>query len=225
VQGTDDGETLVRQLDQHLKRSLILVLWYHPLMTNEANESGERQVAKTGFGAVLVNHLRSVDHASTDELAKIAGVRPEQAYARLMYLQSHSGIVRSSGRGTAKLWSMADKEAPPMPKAAVESRSESITGGFNRSHGWKPSLDSYKILDGVGASRKDKLLVEYPENWRHTALVEVLRDPGNDGVAMCWDLRNKMFTYVPVTPESMVKHSVKVAKIVSEKDLVKLENE
>lgn len=189
-----------------------------------SNTTGERQVAKKGFGTVMVNRLREVDYASTDDLAKIAGVTVEQAYSRLMFLQSQEKLVTSTGKGAAKLWSMADKAPPPAP--VVEATKEEGIGG-NRSHGWKPSLRKYEPVEGaVNLKKGDKLLVEYPEGWRHTALVTLTRDPDVEaGVAQAWDLRNHVYTYVPVGAETMRKHNAKVVKVVSEKDVIALENE
>lgn len=185
----------------------------------------ERQVAKKGFGTVMVEHLRNVDYASTEDLAKLAGVTIEQAYSRLMFLQSQEKMVISSGKGAAKVWSMADKAPPPAPVTVLEAP-DTVTGHFNRSHGWKPSLKRYPpVASAEQVAVGSKLLVEYPEGWRHTALVSVCRAPDANGVSQCWDIRNKMYTYVPVTPESAAKYNVKVHRVTDEKDLIALENE
>jgi hypothetical protein len=183
-----------------------------------------RNVAKKGFGTVMVEKLREVDHASTEELAKLAGVTVEQAYSRLMFLQSQEKMVVSSGKGSAKLWSMADKAPPPVPK--VEATGEtSAAAAFNKNHGWKPSLRKYQVVEGAASLKKgDTLLVEYPEGWRHTALVTLTRDPDVEkGVAQAWDIRNHVFTYIPVGYESMKKANVKVVQVTSEKDVIALE--
>ena len=186
-----------------------------------SNDTKERQVAKKGFGTVMVNRLREVDYASTDDLAKIAGVTVEQAYSRLMFLQSQEKLVTSTGKGSAKLWSMADKAPPPAP--TLEASKEEGVGG-NRNHGWKPSLKRYPTL-GDDVKVGDKLLVEYPDGWRHSALVSVAREPNAEGTALCWELKYKMYTYVPVTPEAMAKYNVKAVRLTSEKDVIALENE
>jgi hypothetical protein len=194
---------------------------YHLIMSNA---KGERQVAKKGFGTAMVNHLREVDYASTDDLAKIAGVTTEQAYSRLMFLQSQEKLVVSTGKGAAKLWSMADKAPPPVPVIAA-TKEESVGGAFNKNHGWKPSLRGREAIGGLLDVKKgDKLLVEYPEGWRHTALVSVCREPTEDGVAQCWDIRGSGYTYVPVGAEAMAKYNVKVVRVNGEKDLITLEN-
>lgn len=187
------------------------------------NETKERQVAKKGFGTTMVNHLREVEYASTDDLAKIAGVTVEQAYSRLMFLQSQEKLVTSTGKGSAKLWSMADKAPPPAP-IIENTREEGVGANFNRNHGWKPSLTRYPAL-AEPVKVGDKLLIEYPDGWRHSALVSVSREPNVEGAALCWDMRNKMCTYVPVTSEALAKHNVKAVKVVSEKDVIALENE
>ncbi len=189
--------------------------------------SNERQVAKKGFGTTMVNRLREVDHASTEELAKVAGVTVEQAYSRLMFLQSQEKLVISAGKGAAKVWSMADKAPPPAPVVErVKADAPPVAGLFNRNHGWKPSLKRYPILtDEAQVGPGAKLLVEYPEGWRHTALVSVCRAPDANGVSQCWDVRNKMYTYVPVTAASAARYGCKVVQVSGEKDLIALENE
>lgn len=190
-----------------------------------SNGKGERQVAKKGFGTVMVNRLKEVDFASTDDLAKLAGVTTEQAYSRLMFLQSQEKLVISTGKGAGKLWSMADKAPPPTP-TIVNTKEESVGGMFNKNHGWKPSLRGRESIGGLLDVKKgDKLLIEYPESWRHSALVSVCREPTEDGVAQCWDIRSNGYTYVPVGAEAMAKHNVKVVRITGEKDVIALENE
>lgn len=186
----------------------------------------ERQVAKKGFGTVMVNRLREVDFASTEELAKLAGVTVEQAYSRLMFLQSQEKMVVSAGKGAAKVWSMADKAPPPAPAASEPKREEGVAANFNRNHGWKPSLRRYEpITEETQLGRGAKLLIEYPEGWRHTAFVSLTRVPDSNGVAQAWDLRNKVYAYVPVTPAAAAKYGCKIVKVNGEKDAVALENE
>lgn len=184
-----------------------------------------RAVAKKGFGTVMINHLREVDHASTEDLAKLANVTVEQAYSRLMFLQSQEKMVVSAGKGSAKVWSMADKAPPPAPTVEA-TKEDGVSANFNKNHGWKPSLKRYQAVEGAASLKKgDCLLVEYPEGWRHSALVTLTRDPDPDtGVVQAWDIRNHVFTYVPVGYEAMRKNNVKVAQILGEKDRVALEN-
>lgn len=190
-----------------------------------SNAKSERQVAKKGFGTVMVNRLREVDYASTDDLAKLAGVTTEQAYSRLMFLQSQEKLVVSTGKGAGKLWSMADK-APPPALVIEATKAEGVSDMFNRNHGWKPSLRGRPPIAGLLDVKKgDKLLVEYPESWRHSALVSVCREPTEDGVAQCWDIRSSGYTYVPVGAEAMAKYNVKVVRVIGEKDVITLENE
>lgn len=186
----------------------------------------ERQVGKKGFGVALLNRLREVDHATTEELAKVAGVTPEQASSRLYYLQHHDHVVVSAGRGLAKVWSLVGKNLPPEPVVETVKKDETVNSFFNRGHGWKPSLTGRDVIAGLLDVKKgDKLLVEYPEEWRHSALVSVVREPSEDGVAQCWDLRSNGYTYVPVGAEAMAKHNVKVVRVTGEKELIALENE
>ncbi len=187
-----------------------------------SNDKAERQVAKKGFGTTMVNRLREVDYASTDDLAKLAGVTTEQAYSRLMFLQSQEKIVVSTGKGASKLWSMADKAPPPAP--AIEAKPvDGVAGLFNRSHGWKPSLAGF-ATPVAPIVKGDNLLVEYPEEWRHSALVTVLRTPDELGAAMCWNVRDQCYCAVPVTPTAIAKWSVKVVLINGEKNMQILEN-
>lgn len=194
--------------------------------THEKQAKQERQVAKKGFGTTMINHLREVPHASTEDLARIAGVTVEQAYSRLMFLQSQERMVVSAGKGAAKVWSMADKAPPPAPVGEV-TKEEGVSATFNKNHGWKPSLSRFQPVEGSASLKKgDTLLVEYPEGWRHTALVTLTRDPDvGNGVCQAWDKRNHVFTYIPVGYETMRKHNVKVVQLTSEKDIVAMENE
>lgn len=190
-------------------------------MSNE--QQAERKVGKKGFGTAMLEHLRGVDHASTTELATVAGVTPEQAYSRLMFLQSQEKMVVSAGKGAAKVWSLAGKAPPPAPVAAVGKTSDSVAGTFNKSHGWKPSLEGYPA-PVAPVVKGDSLLVEYPEAWRHTALVTVVKTPDENGVAQCWDVRNQCYTFVPVTPVSTAKYGVRLGVVVGEKMMQTLEN-
>lgn len=189
------------------------------------SEQAERKVAKKGFGTVMIDRLREVDHASTEELAKLAEVTVKQAYTRLMFLQTQEGLVVSVGKGSAKVWSMADKAPPPAP--VVEgAKEETISAAFNRSHGWKPSMKGMTPLEGeANVEVGDKLLVEYPEGWRDSAFVSVSRLPDTNGVSMCWDVRSNGFTYVPVSSAAQAKYGVKIARVEGEKAAIALENE
>jgi hypothetical protein len=189
-----------------------------------SNEQSERKVGKKGFGTVMLDHLDIVEHASTDELAKLAGVTSAQAYSRLMFLQSQERMVVSAGKGASKVWSMAGKAPPPEPTDVPGTVSETVAGVFNKSHGWKPSLASYPapiapIVKG------DNILVEYPEEWRHSVLVTVLKTPDEQGAAQCWNQRDKCYCAVPVTPVAMAKWGVKIGLVLGEKALQILENE
>ncbi len=186
----------------------------------------QRQVGKKGFGTAMLERLREVPHASTEELAKIAGVKVEQAYSRLMFLQSQEKMVVSVGKGAAKVWSLAGKDPPP-PSVVKQLQSSAAVGpAFNRNHGWKPTLARFPGISlGEVVKTGDKLLIEYPEGWRHSVLVSVTRAPDATGVAQCWDLRSKQYAYAPVTMEAAYARNIKVARVLSEKDVVALENE
>jgi len=191
-------------------------------MSNE--QQTERKVGKKGFGTVMLEHLATVDHCSTSELATLAGVTTEQAYSRLMFLQSQEKMVVSAGKGAAKVWSMAGKAPPPMPVTEPGKLSETVAGIFNKNHGWKPSLKAFPA-PVAPVVKGDNLLVEYPEDWRHSALVTVLRTPDEKGVAQCWDQRNKCYTYIPVSPVSVAQYGVKLAVVTGEKNMQILEND
>lgn len=170
-----------------------------------------------GFGDKLLAHLKTVPQASTEELAALAGVTLEQAYSRLMALSYEKRTV-SAGKGKNRAWSLPGGE----PVAAPVVDKPALVG--NRNHGWKPSLKRFEPV--VETPRVgDKLLVEYPEEWRHSALVAVSREPNAEGAALCWDIRNKMCTFVPIEPEAIAKYGVKVVLVKNEKDLIALENE
>lgn len=191
-------------------------------MSNE--QQTERKVGKKGFGTTMLEHLATVDHASTAELAQLAGVTTEQAYSRLMFLQSQEKMVVSAGKGAAKVWSMAGKAPPPEPAAVHGKVSETVAGVFNKNHGWKPSLAAFPA-PVAPVVKGDNLLVEYPEDWRHSALVTVLRTPDEKGVAQCWDQRNKCYAYIPVSPVSAAQYGVKLAVVTGEKNMQILEND
>jgi hypothetical protein len=191
---------------------------------NDTNPA--RRLATKGFGTAMVARLREVDSASTEELAALAGVTPQQAYSRLSFLQTQEGLLQSAGKGLAKVWSMADKSAPPAPVKAptlAQDGPAGIKGAFNHNHGWKPSMRNLApVEDGTILSAGTKVLVQYPEEWRHSALLSLKRAPDADGVALCWDLRNGMCVYAPVTPASASKHGCRVVVVERERDLVAL---
>lgn len=171
-----------------------------------------------GFGDKLLAHLKTVPQASTEELAKLAGVTLEQAYSRLMALSYEKRTI-SAGKGKNRAWSLPGGE--PVAAVMAAPTQPSVVG--NRNHGWKPSLARFEPVTTT-PKVGDKLLVEYPEEWRHTALVAVSREPNAEGAALCWDIRNKMCTFVPIELEAIAKYKVKVVVVKSEKDLIALEN-
>jgi len=194
------------------------------LVVNPEVSTSERKVGKKGFGTAMLEHLKTVDYASTTELATLAGVTSEQAYSRLMFLQSQEKMVVSSGKGAAKVWSLIGKAPPPAPTLESGKVSETVAGIFNKNHGWKPSLKAFPA-PVAPVVKGDNLLVEYPQDWRHSALVTVLRTPDEHGVAQCWDQRNKCYAYVPVTPVSAAQYGVKLAVVTGEKNMQILEND
>jgi len=172
-----------------------------------------------GFGDKLLAHLKTVPQATTEELAKLAGVTLEQAYSRLMALSYEKRTV-SAGKGKNRAWSLPDGDPIAAPAPA---KAPSLVG--NRNHGWKPDLSRFEPLSGpvkVG----DKLLVEYPEEWRHTMLCSVTRANetfGQEGVAQVWNLRDDCYGVVDWA--GYESRGWKIVRVKGEKDLEKLAQE
>lgn len=172
-----------------------------------------------GFGDKLLAHLKTVPQASTEELAKLAGVTLEQAYSRLMALSYEKRTV-SAGKGKNRAWSLPGGS----PVAAVAApKVQGLVG--NRNHGWKPDLSRFEPLSGP-VKAGDKLLVEYPEEWRHTMLCSVTREDGyfgQAGVAQVWNLRDDCFGIVDWA--GFEARGWKIVRVKGEKDLEKLTQE
>lgn len=170
-----------------------------------------------GFGDILLAHLKTVPQASTEELAKLANVKLEQAYSRLMALSYEKRVV-SAGKGKNRAWSLPG--GTPVAVSAPAKPSGTIVG--NRNHGWKPDLSRFEPLVGSVAVG-DKLLVEYPEEWRHTMLCSVTREDdyfGQQGVAQVWNLRDDCYGLVDWA--GFEARGWKVVRVKGEKDLEKL---
>lgn len=189
-------------------------------MTTEA----PRKTVRRGFGKAMLDHLEGVDHASTEELAKVAGVDAKQAYSRLMFLQATEGVVTSAGKGAMKSWSLSTKAPPPQPTVTAQRAADTVSGAFNRSHGWKPDLARFQPVMAP-VIKGDSLVAEFKEGWRHSSVVTVVREPDATGVAQCWDLRNKCYAYLPVTEEACERYGVRIRSVSGEKLLQQLENE
>ncbi len=171
-----------------------------------------------GFGDKLLERLKEVTQATTEELATHAGVKLEQAYARLMAL-SYEGRTRSAGRGKNRAWSLPGDA--PMVEPVPTVRAALGTS----SHGWKPDLSRFVELDGAVA-KSDKLLVQYPEPWRDTMLCSVTRPSGYFGVeghAQVWNLRDDCYSVVDVV--GWRERGWKVVRVQGEKDLARLVEE
>ena len=173
-----------------------------------------------GFGDKFLTHLGTVPQSSTDELAKLAGVTLEQAYSRLMALSYEKRVV-SAGKGKNRAWSLPGGQ--PVATVAAPTKAAGLIG--NRNHGWKPDLSHFEPFTGqpkVG----DKLLVQYPEEWRHTMLCSVTRANeyfGQEGVAQVWNLREDCYGLVDWA--GFEARGWKIARVKSEKDLEKLADE
>lgn len=172
-----------------------------------------------GFGDKLLAHLKTVPQASTEELAKVAGVTLEQAYSRLMALSYEKRTI-SAGKGKNRAWSL-----PGGAPVAVATPAKVAGLVGNRNHGWKPNLSRFERLEGpvkVG----DKLLVEYPEEWRHTMLCSVTRPDeyfGQQGMAQVWNLRDDCYGIVDWA--NYEARGWKVVRVKGEKDLAELTQE
>lgn len=173
-----------------------------------------------GFGDVLLGHLNGVPQRTTEELAKLAGVTLEQAYGRLMVL-SYGGRCVSAGKGKNRAWSLPGGQ--PVATAVVPTKTAGLV--VNRNHGWKPDLSRFEPLTGE-VKMGDKLLVQYPEEWRHTMLCSVTRANeyfGQEGVAQVWNLREDCFGLVDWA--GFEARGWKIARVKGEKDLEKLVDE
>ena len=173
-----------------------------------------------GFGDKLLAHLKTVPQSSTEELAKLGGVSLDQAYGRLMALSYEKRVI-SAGKGKNRAWSLPDgaptSEAAAVPKLPLPG---------NKNHGWKPDLSRFEPLSGP-VKLGDKLLVEYPEEWRHTMLCSVVKLPGyierEPNIACVWNLRDDCYSIADVV--SFEARGWKISRVKGEKDLEKLANE
>lgn len=177
-----------------------------------------KAVGKRGCGSVMLAHLEKVDHASTTELAELAGVDIKKAYSRLQFLETQEGVLSSVGKGDAKVWSLTSK-ADNLPAATPR---ETASIGGNRSHGWKPSVARYASLEG-DVEKGDKLLVEYPEEWRHSMLCFVTRPSdyfGEEGLAQVWNARDRCYSVVDV--KGYKERGWKVVRVDNKKEFASL---
>lgn len=154
-----------------------------------------------GYGELMLARLREVPHATTNELAELAGVPVKHAESRLYYLQHHDGRIKSVGKGAAKLWFLPECETPPeapppeAPKPPKQPELDAL--GFESKSGWKPSHRSFVPFDPITeVSVGDRLLIEYPERWRDSVAVFVRRVPDDKGVALCGFLDSSSSCYV-----------------------------
>lgn len=171
-----------------------------------------------GFGDKFLVYLAANPSATTEELAKLAEVTLDQAYNRLMALSYEKRMI-SAGKGKNRVWSLPGGA----PVALVpEAKPVTIAGIAVTRTGWKPSLSKFEQASLL--KRGDKVLIEYPEDWRHTVYAVLERDPSQDGSVLCWDIRNKMYCYIPATTESIAKHQAKVVLVKTERDQVMLQD-
>jgi hypothetical protein len=171
-----------------------------------------------GFGDKFLSHLAANAQATTEELAQLAGVTPEQAYSRLMALSYEKRMV-SAGKGKNRVWSL------PGGKPVALAAPVKVAAVGNKSHGWKPDLSRYEALTGP-VKKGEKLLVEYPEDWRHSMLCSVTRPDGyfdENGLAQVWNLRDDCFSLVDWA--NYAERGWKVVRIKGEKDLLRLKSD
>lgn len=175
-----------------------------------------------GFGDVFLTHLTTVPSATADELASLAGVTFQQAISRLNFMERVEKRLTGVGKGKKKLWSIPEGQSPVFKKRAAKIvEVDKSLNGADRCYGWKPSTERFSpvtIVPKVG----DKLLVVYPERWRHSLVASVTRVPDVDGASLCWDLRGKMYAYVPVDPAVAARHGVALFRVVKSRDLKEL---
>lgn len=178
---------------------------------------------KRGFGKLLMEYLQTHQQASTEELAKHADISLQQAYSRLTFMQSQEKKVVSTGKSFSKIWSLVDSNGSPgSPKAP--SGPVPVASIFRGAKNvWKPSLANYQILaSDVPVSLKTKVLVEYPEPWRDSVFAQVIRLPDEKGTVQAWDLRNRMYCYIPTSNAS--DYGIRVAVVIKEREALKLES-
>jgi hypothetical protein len=173
-----------------------------------------------GFGDKLLEYLKTVPQATTEELAKYAGVTYKQAYARLIFLTSQEKRVISAGKGVSRVWALPGTEGLiPLPsKTSVVNKS--LVDGHKR--GWKPDLSKHASVKG-SVSKGDNLLVEYPEPWRHSMLCTVTRPTGyfgTEGHAQVWNLLDNCFSIVDVA--GYEARGWKVVRVTNKKELERL---
>lgn len=174
-------------------------------------------MAKKGFGDKLLAHLGEVKQANTTELAKVAGVTMEQAYARLMAL-SYEGRVTNSGKGRDRSWALpggAVVFAPPPPKPPKGSLPVA------KGTGWKP--DTTRFAPVTSVAKGDTLLVEYPEPWRSSMVCKVTRPSGyfgEENSAQVWNMRDNCFAAIDAV--TWADRGWKIVKLTKKSDLESL---
>lgn len=148
----------------------------------------ERKVGTKGFGSVMLDRLRT-GPASTEELATLAGVTPQQAYSRLSFLQSQEDMLESVGKGTKKVWAFKGQSQE------LQNQAQTLSAHSDGpEHGHDAVDTSETALD---IKKGDKLLVRYLESERAEAHVVVTRPADPDGTVLCWDLGLGSYLYVP----------------------------
>lgn len=71
---------------------------------------------KRNAGKLMMAHLATIGRAkkkagtaTTEELAKAAGIPVDQAYSRLYWLEVKEGVLESTCKGAVRVWRLARK--------------------------------------------------------------------------------------------------------------------
>lgn len=179
-----------------------------------------------GFGDFILAYLATVPQATTDDielaLKKDYKLTYLQINARLHAL-SYEKRVKYAGKGKNKVWALPGSTAPLVAQVS-SPRETTISLVDRKNHGWKPNIAQYEpLVEGSKMKLKDKLMVEYPEDWRHSMFCSVTRLPDANGNVQVWNLRDHCFSVVDVT--TYKSRGWKVARVLKAKDIDELTEE
>lgn len=179
-----------------------------------------------GFGDFILAYLATVPQATTDEielaLKKDYKLTYLQINARLHAL-SYEKRVKCAGKGKNKVWALPTSTTPLVVQYS-SPREKTVSLVDRKNHGWKPNLARFEpLVEGSKMKLKDKLLVEYPEDWRHTMFCSVTRLPDANGNVQVWNLRDHCFSVVDVT--TYKSRGWKVVRVLKAKDIENLTEE
>lgn len=159
----------------------------------------------SGIGDVFMSHLSTRPSASSSELAALVPHKPfTTVWSRLRALVKEGRLVRSS-KGSCHeddLWTL-DGAVPFVAvtrvRKAATTRPRATEGTSSKGPNvWDPDHDGLEPLSGA-LKKGDRLLVGYPERWRHAMLCVVERPSGYFGqetLAQVWNLRDHCYGLV-----------------------------